>query len=206
MKILLTGATGFTGGDVLRQALIDAEIDQVTVLTRRATGRTHPKLQEIVLRDFLDYSSVDLTGYDACIWCLGISQAQVSKEEYVRITFDYAVAAANAMFTASPGLRFCFLSARGADQTERTPVRFARIKGRTERALDELGGRVFHFRPAYIAPTARSGGLVYSGVQRRLRSVGLLPDVGRQTRRQPTHFGQPHHSPVAGGRGPAAAK
>lgn len=157
MNIILTGATGFAGGEVLRQALLDPEIGQVTVLTRRSLGVAHAKLNELIVSDFLDYSSVDLSGHDACIWCLGVSQTQVREAEYIRITLDYALAAARAMYAANPQLRFCFLSGRGADPDEQQKTLFARIKGRAERQLAELGRPVFVFRPAYIRPTALSG-------------------------------------------------
>lgn len=157
MKIILTGATGFAGGEVLRQALLDPEIEQVTVLTRRTLGLSHAKLKELIVSDFLDYSSVDLSGHDACIWCLGVSQTQVRETEYIRITFDYTLAAARAMYAANPQLRFCFLSGRSADPDEQQKALFARIKGRAERQLAELGRPAFFFRPAYIRPTALSG-------------------------------------------------
>jgi uncharacterized protein YbjT (DUF2867 family) len=157
VEIVLTGATGFAGGEVLRQALADPEIEQVTVLTRRTTGLARAKLKEIILDDFLDYSSLDLSDHDACIWCLGVSQTQVGEVEYIRITLDYTVAAAKAMYAANPRLRFCFVSGRSADPTEKRSALFARIKGRTERRLVELGGPTFNFRPGYIRPSARSG-------------------------------------------------
>ena len=90
MKLILTGATGFAGGEVLRQALADPAVERVTVLTRRPLDLTHAKLNEVIVRDFLDYSSVRLDNADACIWCLGVSQSQVGKEQYVVITHDYA--------------------------------------------------------------------------------------------------------------------
>ena len=157
MKITLSGATGFAGGEVLRQALNDAAIERVTVLTRRPIGITHAKLRELVLGDFLDYRGVDLSDCDACIWCLGVSQTRVSEEAYIRITFDYAMAAAKAMFAANPRLRFCFVSGRSADPTETKAALFARIKGRTERALSALGADVVNFRPGYIRASAQSG-------------------------------------------------
>lgn len=157
MNILLTGATGFAGGEVLRQALADAEILQVTVLTRRPVGFSHPKLKEIIVEDFLNYDGLDLSGHAACIWCLGVSQTQVGPEAYTRITLDYTLAAARAMYAHNPQLRFCFVSGRSADPTEKRSSLFARVKGRTERQLAELGGPVLVFRPGYIRPTARSG-------------------------------------------------
>jgi uncharacterized protein YbjT (DUF2867 family) len=174
MKILLTGATGFAGGEVLRQALADPDITQVTVLTRRGVGFTHPRLREVVMRDFLDYADLDLdlAGYAACIWCLGTSQAGAATQAYTRVTLDYPLAAARAMFAANSHLRFCFVSGRSADPTERRRSLFARIKGRAERRLSELGGPLFVFRPGYIRPTARSG--PRKDLARFLAPVGTL--------------------------------
>jgi uncharacterized protein YbjT (DUF2867 family) len=157
MKIVLTGATGFVGSEVLRQALNDSSIDQITVLTRRPVGMSNPKLNEIVLKDFLDYSGIaDHLKVDACIWCLGVSQTEVSKEEYIKITLDYTMAGARAMLAASPKMRFCFLSGRGADQDEKSVSLYGKIKGRTEKELSRLSPNVFNFRPAFIRP-ARPG-------------------------------------------------
>ncbi len=157
MNLLLTGATGFVGGEVLRQALSDDAIERVTVLTRRKLDAVHPKLTTIVLASFLDYSDVPRDAYDACIWCLGVARSQVTRDDYVRITLDYTVAAAIALFASNPSLRFCFLSGRSADPSEEARPLFARIKGRTERRLAELGGNVVVFRPGYVRPTLRSG-------------------------------------------------
>ena len=116
---------------------------------------TDPKLRVAVLDDFLDYSAVmpQLAGYDACLWCLGISQTEVSKEDYEKITHDYALAAAQAMQGLGEGFRFCFLSGRGADSAEKSSILFARIKGKTENALTPLvQPKAWHFRPGYIHP------------------------------------------------------
>jgi hypothetical protein len=102
MKLLLTGATGFAGSEVLQQAIDDPAIERVTVLTRRPLGFAHAKLNELRLDDFLDYARVPLRDHDACVWCLGVSQASVSEAAYIQITYDYAVAAATAMFAANP--------------------------------------------------------------------------------------------------------
>ncbi|WP_394836011.1 NAD-dependent epimerase/dehydratase family protein [Pendulispora rubella] len=157
MKILLTGATGFLGHEVLRQALDDDGIHQVTTLTRRPVGIAHPKLHEALVTNFLDYSTLDLRDCDACIWSLGVSQLQTTEEQYIRITLDFTMAAARALFAANPRARFCFVSGRNADPEEKKSALYARIKGRTERQLEAWGDNVFVFRPAYIRPTKRSG-------------------------------------------------
>lgn len=152
MKLILTGATGFVGGEVLRQALADPSIEAVTVLTRRPLALSHPKLVSIAMPDFLDYSGLQpgTLAADACIWCLGPSQTAVSRDDYVRMTHDFTLAGARAMLAANPNLRFCFLSGSGADPDERSRLLFGRIKGRTEKALAGLSPRVVSFRPAFI--------------------------------------------------------
>src|SRR5690242_7951572 len=140
MRLIITGATGMVGSEVLCQAIADNEIESITIIVRRATDITHSKLKTILHQNFLDYSSLEneFQNNDALIWCLGISQNVVSKDEYIKITYDYTLAAANAVVQWNSALRFLFLSGRGADNTEKTKLLFGKIKGRTENALKEL--------------------------------------------------------------------
>jgi dTDP-4-dehydrorhamnose reductase len=155
MKIIITGATGMVGSEVVRQALSDNDITKVTALIRRPLATQHPKLNVIIHKDFLDYTSLTdiFKEADACIWCLGVSQLQVSKEEYIKITHDYAIAAAKAMMRANPSVRFLFVSGEGADNTEQSKTIFAREKGRTENDLkkSELKN-LYIIRPGSIKP------------------------------------------------------
>jgi len=155
MKIILTGATGMVGSEVLKQALADTEITAVAAIVRKPVPVQHPKLTTIIRENFLDYSNLTevFKNYDACIWCLGISQLLVTKEEYIVITYDYALAAANAMLKANPSIGFLFLSGAGADSKEKSRTIFARIKGKTENALLKLPFKKFYIaRPAGIKP------------------------------------------------------
>jgi len=155
MKIILTGATGTAGSEVLRQALADAEVTEILVLSRRPLDVADPKLRVAMPENFLDYSKVapQFAGYDACLWCLGISQTEVNREDYETITYGYALAAAQAMRDLGDRFRFCFLSGRGADSAEKSSILFARIKGKTENALTRFGHpKAWHFRPGYIHP------------------------------------------------------
>jgi uncharacterized protein YbjT (DUF2867 family) len=155
MKVIITGATGTAGSEVLRQALRDPDVTEILVLGRRQPNIVDAKLRVVLLDDFGDYPPIaaQLVGYDACLWCLGISQNAVSKQEYEAITFGYALAAARAMGGVNRNFRFCFLSGRGADSTEKSFILFARIKGKTENALSKLAHpKAWHFRPGYIHP------------------------------------------------------
>jgi uncharacterized protein YbjT (DUF2867 family) len=159
MHLLVTGATGLVGAEVVRQAIIDDDITQVTCLVRREGTIQHPKLKYIVHNNFLDYSSlVDVfRQQDACIWALGVSQTQVSKEKYHEITHDYAVAAAKALVIANPEITFLFVSGEGADPSETSKTLFARVKGKTENALLRMNiKKLIIARPGAIRPVHRN--------------------------------------------------
>jgi uncharacterized protein YbjT (DUF2867 family) len=153
MKIIITGSTGTVGSEVIRQAVADKDIQEVILLARNPSNAKHPKIREIIHKNFLDYSGLEnvFKSADACVWCLGISQTRVSKEEYFVITYDYTVAAAKAMLAANPAITFLFLSGQGADSTEKSRVRFAKVKGQTENALRTMNFRkLLIFRPGGI--------------------------------------------------------
>ena len=125
MKIIVTGSTGTVGSELVRESVTDDSIEKITLLARSPANITHPKIKEIIHKDFLHYTGLEnvFKEADACIWCLGISQTKVSKEEYFKITHDYAVAAAKAMLVANPSITFLFLSGQGADSSEKSSVR-----------------------------------------------------------------------------------
>jgi uncharacterized protein YbjT (DUF2867 family) len=158
LRVLVTGATGLAGAEVVRQAILDKEIESITALVRRPLKIEHPKLNTLMHRDFSDYAALSETfrNQDACIWCLGISQTQVKEAEYIRITFDYTLAAAKAMLAANPNIAFLFLSGMGADWTETSRTLFARIKGKTENELRRMPfKKLIIARPGGIVPVHR---------------------------------------------------
>jgi uncharacterized protein YbjT (DUF2867 family) len=155
MKAIIFGATGMVGQGVLRECLLDPEIESVLTIGRGPTGRQHPKLREIIHKDFSDFSAIaeSLSGYDACFWCLGVTSAGLSEQEYQRMTYDFTIAAAQALVKQSPQMTFIFVSGAGADSTEKGRTMWARIKGKTENALLRMPFKaVYVFRPAYIQP------------------------------------------------------
>jgi uncharacterized protein YbjT (DUF2867 family) len=159
MKIIVTGATGTVGSEVVRQAITDDSIEQVTVLARKPAETKHTRIREVIHKDFLNYSGLEniFRENDACIWCLGISQSRVSKSDYFTITYEYAVAAGKAMLQSNPGITFLFLSGEGADSSEKSRVRFAKVKGQTENALKKMPFKnLIIFRPGGIYPVVRS--------------------------------------------------
>jgi len=155
-SIIVTGATGTAGSEVIREALNETDIVTVTALVRRPLDIQHPKLKTIIHNDFLNYGGLEelFKSSDACIWCLGISQSLVTKEEYIKLTHDYALAAAKAMLEANPQITFMFLSGMGADSKEKSHILFAWVKGKTENALQKLSfTHLYIARPGGILPT-----------------------------------------------------
>lgn len=154
-RVLLFGATGMVGQGVLRECLNDPGVAAVATVGRSSTGVSHPKLTEVVREDLFDLSPVEeqLTGFDACFYCLGVSAAGMSEAEYARLTYDLTLAVAGTLARRNPAMTFVYVSGLGTDETEKGSVMWARVKGRTENALARLPFRaVYLFRPGVIQP------------------------------------------------------
>jgi uncharacterized protein YbjT (DUF2867 family) len=155
MKVILFGATGMVGQGVLRECLLDPGVESVLAVGRSPTGQRHAKLREIVHDNFMDYSSVEsqLTGYDACFFCLGVSSIGMDEERYRHLTYDITLAAATTLSKLNPGMVFTYVSGRSTDSTEQGPMMWARVKGKTENDLLKLPFKAaYMFRPAGIQP------------------------------------------------------
>ncbi|MGA7997776.1 MAG: NAD-dependent epimerase/dehydratase family protein [Bradyrhizobium sp.] len=155
MKVILFGATGMVGQGVLRECLLDADVESVLAIGRSPTGQRHAKLREIVHGDFLDYSAIEseLTGYDACFFCLGVSSVGMNEERYRHLTYDITLAAPRTLARLNPQMVFVYVTGRGTDSTERGSLMWARVKGKTENDLLKLPFKAaYMFRPAGIQP------------------------------------------------------
>ena len=154
-QLVVVGATGMVGGYALRYALDNPTVKRVTAIGRRKLGISHPKLKEVVHRDFADCSALadELSGQNAAVFCLGTYTGAVSDKELRTITVDYTVEFARVLRNSSPDAAFSFLSGSGADPTGRSRMPFALYKGEAENALLAAGfPHVYVFRPAYIYP------------------------------------------------------
>jgi uncharacterized protein YbjT (DUF2867 family) len=155
MQVVLFGATGMVGQGVLRECLIDPDVESVMSVGRGATGHYHPKLLELLHSDFLDFSAIEnqLQGFDACFFCLGVSSAGMNEENYERVTYGFTIAAARALVKLNPKMTFIYVSGAGTDSTERGSSMWARVKGKTENELLRLPFRAaYMFRPGLIVP------------------------------------------------------
>jgi uncharacterized protein YbjT (DUF2867 family) len=155
MKIVIFGGTGMVGQGALRACLHDPEVQQVLCVVRSPGLSAHPKLREIVHQDFLDFSPIEneLTGLDACLYCLGVTSAGLNEDDYSRVIYGFTIAAANSLLKANPRISFIFVSGQGTDSTENGRTMWARVKGKTENALLAMPFRAAcMFRPGFILP------------------------------------------------------
>ena len=155
MKVIVVGASGMVGQGVLRECLLDADVERVLVVGRRALGQTDPKLVERVVPELTDLSAIeaDLQGYGACFFCLGVTSVGLTEEAYRKVTYDITAAFVKALAPSAAGMTFVFVSGRGTDGTEKGKVMWARVKGAAENLVLGAGFQAaYAFRPGVIQP------------------------------------------------------
>jgi uncharacterized protein YbjT (DUF2867 family) len=155
VKVIIFGATGMVGQGVLRECLVDPVVEKVLAVGRTASGEENAKLHELVQPDLLNLDSVadQLSGYDACFFCLGVSAVGMKEAEYRRVTFDLTLSAAATLVKRNPAMTLIYVSGSGTDSSERSPMMWARVKGATENALLQMPFKAaYMFRPGYIHP------------------------------------------------------
>lgn len=152
IKAIVTGATGMVGEGVLFECLGHPDVEQVLVINRKPGGVSHPKLREIVHADFFNLAPIEqqLTGYNACFFCLGVSSVGMDEEEYRRITYDLTLNVGELLARSNPEMTFCYVTGAGTDSSEQGRIAWARVKGATENALMRLFKRSYMFRPGFM--------------------------------------------------------
>jgi uncharacterized protein YbjT (DUF2867 family) len=156
IRAIVTGATGMVGEGVLHECLQHPQVEAVLVINRKPCGVTHPKLKEIIHPDFFDLSAIEgqLSGYNACYFCLGVSSIGMKEPEYYKLTYTLTLNVAQTLCKLNPDMTFCYVSGRGTDSTEKGRSMWGRVKGKTENDLMKLPFKqVFAFRPGYMHPT-----------------------------------------------------
>jgi len=153
MKVILTGSTGMVGEGVLIECLENNAVTEVLMVNRRHFSMQHAKLKELIVPDFtkLESFSQQLTGYDGCFFCAGVTSIGKSEGEYTYLTYDTTMAFASALSKLNPGMVFTYVSGTSTDSTEKGKLMWARVKGKTENDLMKLPFKgVYNFRPGVM--------------------------------------------------------
>ncbi len=143
------------GKGVLLECLDSPEVESVMVVARKKTGLNHDKMKEIIVQDFYDLSSIkkELKGYNACFFCLGVSALGLNEEQYTKITYTLTLHFAETLLALNPEMVFNYVSGTGTDSSEQGRGMWARVKGRTENAILNMGFKdAYAFRPGLIIP------------------------------------------------------
>ena len=173
IKAIIFGSTGMLGQAVLLECIQNTEVESILVINRQASNiSSHPKLKEIIRKDFFDLSGLtnELTGYNTCFFCLGVSSAGMKENEYHKITYDLTLYIAKTLLAINKEMTFCYISGAGTDSSEKGKIMWARVKGKTENALLSLPfKKAYMFRPAFIQPM--------KGIRSRTKSYNVLYSV-----------------------------
>jgi uncharacterized protein YbjT (DUF2867 family) len=144
------------GEGVVHECLQHPDVEQVLIVNRKPSGITHPRLKEIIHSDFFNLTSIELElkGYDACFFCLGVTSIGMNEENYSRITYDITLNFAQTLVRINSNMTFCYISGAGTDGSKVSRNMWIRVKGKTENALLQLPfKKAYMFRPGYIQPT-----------------------------------------------------
>jgi len=156
IRAIITGSTGMVGEGVMHECLLHPDVETVLVINRKPGGVVHPKLTEIIHDNFFDLSPIEdqLTGYNACYFCLGVTSVGKKEPEYYKLTYTLTMHVAETLAKHNTDMTFTYVSGGGTDSTEKGSSMWARVKGKTENDLMKLPFKqVFAFRPGYIHPT-----------------------------------------------------
>jgi len=157
IKVIITGVTGMVGEGVLLECLEHPDVEQVLMVNRKPYSLVHPKLKELIVPNFFDLDKVtnELTGYNACFFCAGVSSIGMKEPEYAHVTYELTMHFAETVATLNPDMVFDYVSGAMTDSTEKGSVMWARVKGKTENDLLKLPfKKVYNFRPGFMKATA----------------------------------------------------
>jgi hypothetical protein len=152
LKVIIFGSTGMIGQGVLLECLEDPNVESVLTVVRSPQHNSHPKVKEIVHTNFFSFDSMqqEFSGYNACLFSLGVSAVGLSEKEYRRVTYDLAVGAAEVMLRANPQMVFCYIS--GKSTNANSSQMWSRVKGDLENKLLGMFTHAYMFRPGFIQP------------------------------------------------------
>lgn len=142
------------GEGVMHECLQHPDVEAVLLINRKSMGITHPKLKEVIHSDFFDLSAIEheLSGYNACYFCLGVTSVGIKAEEYYKLTYTLTMHVGETLSKLNPDMTFCYISGAGTDSKEKGKG-WAAVKGKTENDLMKLPFKqAFGFRPGFIRP------------------------------------------------------
>lgn len=175
-SVLLIGATGLVGSEILNYLLSDQRVSRIKVFVRHSTGITHPKLEEKLV-DFEKLSEwrPDLKG-DVLFSTLGTTLHQVGSREAQRtVDYDYQLRVAQAA-KINGVENYCLVSAPGANP--KSVFAYNKMKGDLERDVLKLGfSKITLIRPGLLKGPRAQKRFVESNAGKILDVLPTIPGL-----------------------------
>ena len=148
-RVLLLGATGLVGSELLPLLADEVGVDRILVLGRRAATFSHPKVEQHVIDMSAMAKHAQLFAVDQIFCALGTTiKVAGSQEKFRQIDHDFPVEAAR-LGLEGGATHYLLVSALGSNAKSR--VFYNRVKGETEDDIRALGYRSFTIaRPSLL--------------------------------------------------------
>lgn len=170
-RVLIIGGTGQVGGAVMRALAAEPSCVEIVMVNRRAASmNADPRVRQVILDTADAGFSAEVTEiargmvaqgdpvYGAS--CVGVGQGSMKWSEDALKALEIGVVGGFARGCHAGGItRFALLSAAGS--TPKSRIRYARIMGLKEEAVERIGfQRLAIFCPGIIAGNAHTPGYV----------------------------------------------
>ncbi|KEY57504.1 NAD(P)H-binding protein [Serratia sp. DD3] len=173
-RVLITGASGLVGGELLHLLQLDSQVSQIVAPTRSAL-LPHSKLQNPVGKDLHELLNSLAEPVDRVFCCLGTTRRQAGSADAFRHV-DYQLVVDTALTGQRLGAQHCLVvSALGANPS--SLFLYNRTKGQMEQALREQ-----HWpRLTLVRPSMLTGQRTHARLLERLTAplFNLLPGKWR---------------------------
>lgn len=149
-KVLIAGASGLVGAEVLKELQTIPGIEKIVVLVRRTLENTNPVVEQVQVDfDNLARSSDCFKDIDTVFCCLGTTiKVAKSKEAFRKVDYEYPIALA--LLSVQQNVKnFLCITAMGADPS--SSVFYSRVKGEVERDISKCQiPSISFFRPSLL--------------------------------------------------------
>ena len=163
--VMIFGASGTVGDGILKALLLDKNVQNIQVITRRLTPRIDEgvKLGKVTVTkhmNYMDYTPIKdkLLKIKAVYWAIGTSARNVSDQEYTTIHVDFPVAFVKMWLSVNNEKNKSFHLITGAGTGADSWFHWAREKAKAENELSALakgtGLRFIAYRPSFVVPSA----------------------------------------------------
>ncbi len=130
---IILGATGLTGSHLLDLLLHSDDYEKVKIFTRRVTGKSHPKLEEIICDVLKLEEQADKFTADEVFVCIGTTKAKTPNKKLYH-AIDYGIPVTSAKLAECNNIpTFSVISAIGTNA--KSAVFYSRTKGKMEQAV-----------------------------------------------------------------------